>query len=77
MELGLIEIWAGVVSVIGGGLWWWLWKLETELQQTKLDLARNYHPKEELRQVVQDALFPIKEELARLARLLERRRDEE
>ena len=62
-----------------GGLCWWLWRLEdkaadvkSKLDEHRVDLARNYHSKEELRQVVHDAIFPLREEIARLGRSFER-----
>lgn len=60
-----------IVSLVG-----WVWFLHNQLVKVQLDLARNYHSKDELRQVVTDAMFPVQQELARLSRAVERLQDD-
>lgn len=71
--LALISILVGLMVPIGAGLWWWLWKLQSEVSDTKLDLAKNYHSKEELRGMLDSALDPIKKQLDRLIDALDKR----
>lgn len=79
-SVSLIE---GILLMSVGGLCWWLWRLEDKnaelkekLDEHRVDLAKNYHSKEELRQVVNDAIFPLREEMSRLARAVEKLSDE-
>lgn len=76
ISVGIIE---GLLTMSIGGLAWWLWRLEDKnaelkdrLDEHRVDLAKNYHSKEELRQVVNDAIFPLREEISRLARVVEK-----
>ncbi len=48
------------------GLIKWVWGLQKSLDSTKLDLAKNYHGKAELRQVVDDAVRPLIREMEKL-----------
>lgn len=81
LTFGVIE---SVLSVGLGGLTWWLWRLEdksgelkSKLDEHRVDLARNYHSKEELRQVINDAIFPLREDVNRLTRAVEKLSDNE
>ncbi len=60
-----------------GGLVKWIWSIQRSLDETRLNLAQNYHGKEELRQVVCDAVQPLTREIERLARVVERLRGED
>lgn len=71
MELSVSFI-EGLMATAIVGLVGWVWFLHGKLVEVQIDLAKNYHSKEELRQVVTDALFPIQQELARLSRAVER-----
>lgn len=72
--LTLLSLFVGLMVPIGGALWWWLWKLTGEVADTKLDLAKNYHSKEELGRMLDAALDPIKKQLDRLIDALDHRR---
>lgn len=74
MELSVSFI-EGLMATAIVGLVGWVWFLHSKLVEVQIDLAKNYHSKEELRQVVTDALFPIQQELARLSRAVERLQD--
>lgn len=80
-SMSLIE---GLLTLAIGGGFWWMWrsedaraKIKEEMNELKVDLAKNYHSKEELRKVVDDALFPMWKEMERLARAVEKLGDEE
>jgi hypothetical protein len=75
MELSVSFI-EGLMASAIVGLVGWVWFLHGQLVKVQLDLAKNYHSKEELRQVVTDAMFPVQQELARLSRAIERLQDE-
>jgi len=73
----------GLLGMAVGGIAWWLWRnedrinaLKEDLSSSKIELAKNYHSKEELRNVVNDAIFPLRNEIERLARAIERLGDE-
>jgi hypothetical protein len=73
----------GLLGMAVGGIMWWLWRnedrinaLKEDLSSSKIELAKNYHSKEELRNVVNDAIFPLRNEIERLARAIERLGDE-
>lgn len=83
----LINILVGLIMTLMGG---WLLRLEgkgkealTEANRVRdrvieveKDLARNYHSKSELREVVQDAMRPVHVELERLSRAVEKLSEE-
>lgn len=80
-SMSLIE---GLLTLAISGGFWWMWrgedaraKIKEEMNELKVDLAKNYHSKEELRKVVDDALFPMWKEMERLARAVEKLGDEE
>ena len=78
----VIEALAYIVVALSAG---WIGRLEwkakensdetralgKEVEQLKLDLARNYHSKSELKEIVQEAMKPVQETLARLSRAVE------
>ncbi len=74
LSVDLIE---GLIMGAVSGLAFWLWFVHQKIVEIQIDLAKNYHSKEELRLTMQEALFPVKEELARLSRVLERRESRE
>lgn len=71
MELSISLIEAGIIAA-GTGLVGWVWFLHGELVKLQIELAKNYHSKEELRQSISDALSPLTREIERLARAVER-----
>ncbi len=82
-EINIVEVLLGLVIMLMGG---WLLRLESKgnenatesdsirdrVIELEKDLARNYHSKSELRDVVQDAMKPVHDELGRLSRAVER-----
>lgn len=64
LSLSLIE---GLLLLSVGGLVSWVWYLQIELNKTKLDLAKNYHSKEELRLAVDSAVSPLRADVNRLS----------
>lgn len=75
MELSVSFI-EGLMATAIVGLVGWVWFLHNQLVKVQIDLAKNYHSKDELRQVVTDAMFPVQQELARLSRAIERLQDD-
>jgi len=76
MEIPVTLVESLIIAALGGVLWW-LWRVEDNVSGMKLDLAKNYHSKEELRKAVDDALFPVWKEMERIARALEKIGDEQ
>jgi hypothetical protein len=72
VSIDLIE---GLLLGAISGLVGWVWFLHNKVTEVQIDLAKNYHSKEELRNTVQEALFPIQRELERLSRVIERLQD--
>lgn len=75
MEISINFI-EGLLSLSITGLVGWLWFVHNKLQDVQIELAKNYHNKEELRKVVDDAMFPVWRELERIARALEKLSDD-
>lgn len=73
LSISLIE---GLLTASITGLVAWVFYLHTLLTETRVDLAKNYHSKEELRQTISDALSPLIREIERLARAIERLEDD-
>jgi len=51
----------GLLLMATAGLTGWLWKMQTEISDIKLDLAKNYHAKAEIKEMLTEALGPINE----------------
>lgn len=62
----------GLLLMSIGGLIKWNWAQSKKIEEVALDLAKNYHGKEELRQVVFDAVTPLMRAIERLERTVER-----
>lgn len=76
MEIS-VSLLEGLLSAATCSLVGWVWFVHNKLVEVQIDLAKNYHSKEELRLTVQEALFPIQKELERLSRAIERFQDRE
>lgn len=71
-----------LVGVIVSGLVAWVGYVHNKLTQTvshshnmELDLARNYHTKEELRATMASAIQPLREDIHSLKEVVEKLRD--
>lgn len=53
----------GLLLMTIAGLTGWLWKMQGEISDIKLDLAKNYHGKGEIKEMLTEALAPINETL--------------
>lgn len=62
----------GLLLMSIGGLAKWNWNQSKKIEEVALDLAKNYHGKEELRKVVYDAVSPLMRAIERLERAIER-----
>jgi hypothetical protein len=71
MEFGL-EIWVGILTAGVTGLVKWINVLQRKIEETRLDLAKNYHGKDDLRRVIEDAVSPLMKSIVRLERTIDR-----
>lgn len=74
IPVSLIE---GVILLAVTGVGSWVWFVQEKLHKIELDLAKNYHPKDEIRRVVEDAILPVWKEMQRLAAALEKLGDDD
>lgn len=69
LSVSLIE---GIILLALGGVTAWMGYIHNTTTSIQIDLAKNYHSKEELRRAVDEAVLPIWREMERIARVLEK-----
>lgn len=72
MDLTIVEIIITLLTFSVGGLVKWVWSIQGKVHSTQVDLAKNYHSKDELRQTMADVVRPLQDEVHRLAKMLDR-----
>ena len=58
-----VEVLVTVLTFAVGGLVRWIWSLQSSLNDHKIAVARDYHSKAEIREVLSDLLEPLTKRL--------------